>query len=194
MIQQDSVNLLAETPCPGGFTHLRLYAPQIAQRAEPGQSIQWGQQMLAIMRADGPLGWVELLLAGDMPSSNVISGPLGKPIVLAGESTRWLLIGNISELASLIFCADQLRKRKGQRILMMLQADGELPFRPVPCRTLLPGVPAGVIATLPLLNDWGVIVRIASHSGLPGCYDGEVESLAEMWLATQSESVTEVRC
>ena len=53
------------------------------------------------------------------------------------------------------------------------------PFRARPSTLLVPGMPAGVIACMPLLEDWGVPSRLASLAGFPGCYEGYVTALAE---------------
>ena len=40
----------------------------------------------------------------------------------------------------------------------------------------------GVIAAMPLLEDWGVPSRLASLQGYAGCYDGYITELARSWL------------
>lgn len=191
---EDVIRLLSQTPCPGGVIHLRLHAPAIAAVALPGQTVQWQQRSWPIMRRDAKQGWIELLFQGELPQHLSINGPYDTPLPLASESRSWLLMGSLDRLASLISCADHLRQHKDKQILVLLQAEGELPFRPVPCQKLLPGIPAGVIATLPLLNDWGIAVRIASELGRPGCYDGSIEQLASLWLAEQPEWVSVLYC
>ena len=46
----------------------------------------------------------------------------------------------------------------------------------------MPGIPDGVIAAMPLLEDWGIPCRLASLQGYPGCYDGYITELARGWL------------
>jgi dihydroorotate dehydrogenase electron transfer subunit len=45
-------------------------------------------------------------------------------------------------------------------------------------------MPDGVIASMPLLEDWGIASRLTSKSGFPGCHDGYVTDLARLWLAS----------
>jgi dihydroorotate dehydrogenase electron transfer subunit len=45
-------------------------------------------------------------------------------------------------------------------------------------------MPDGVIAGMPLLEDWGIPSRLTSKSGFPGCHDGYVTDLARAWLGT----------
>ncbi len=45
-------------------------------------------------------------------------------------------------------------------------------------------MPAGSIACMPLLEEWGIASRLASRAGFPGCYEGFVTELAAEWLRT----------
>lgn len=67
-------------------------------------------------------------------------------------------------------------------LLVLFGAGGAFPFRPRPSTILVPGMPDGVIACVPSLEEFGVASRLASAAGLPGCHDGEVAELAALWL------------
>ena len=56
------------------------------------------------------------------------------------------------------------------------------PFRTRPSRILVPGIPDGSIACMPLLDEWGIASRLATKSEFPGCFDGFVTELADAWL------------
>jgi dihydroorotate dehydrogenase electron transfer subunit len=43
-------------------------------------------------------------------------------------------------------------------------------------------MPDGVIASMPLLEEWSVPSRLTTKSGFPGCFDGYVTDLARLWL------------
>ena len=67
------------------------------------------------------------------------------------------------------------------------------PFQSRPSTILLPGMPDGVIASMPLLESWGVASRLATRSGFPGCFDGFVTELAETWLQSlDDQALSEV--
>lgn len=191
----ENIKLISQSPCPGGFTHLRIAAKNIAATAQPGESIIWGQRTLPIMRSDRHAGWIELLFTGEIPTESDIEGPCGKPITLSDQHPRSLLVAHLTELPALIFFADCLRQRRNHNTLLLLQVDGQLPFKPAPCRIMIPGMPAGVIATLPLLAEWHIALRMASHQGLPGCFDGHVDELAAQWLNEQPtpDEITYIR-
>lgn len=65
--------------------------------------------------------------------------------------------------------------------LVLLGAE-TFPFRARPSTILVSGMPDGVIASVPALEEWGIASRLASSAGLPGCYDGNVAELAALWL------------
>ena len=66
-------------------------------------------------------------------------------------------------------------------------------FRARPSTILVPHMPAGVIACVPALEEFGIASRLASTSGLPGCFDGTVIELADQWLsALEPETRREV--
>lgn len=67
--------------------------------------------------------------------------------------------------------------------LVLFGTDAEFPFRPRPSTILVPHMPAGVIACIPALEEFGIASRLASTAGSPGCYDGPVIELAQLWLS-----------
>lgn len=100
----------------------------------------------------------------------------------AGDNPRgWLvLIGTNADYSSLVRAASEYRE--SARLLVLFGADETLPFRPRPSTILVPGMPPGVIAGIPALEEFGIASRLASTAGLPGCYDGTVAELAELWM------------
>jgi dihydroorotate dehydrogenase electron transfer subunit len=75
---------------------------------------------------------------------------------------------------------------------LVLFGGEDFAFRARPSTILVPHMPAGVIAAVPKLEEFGIASRLASTMGLPGCFDGTVIELAEQWLnalepATQRE-------
>jgi dihydroorotate dehydrogenase electron transfer subunit len=69
-------------------------------------------------------------------------------------------------------------------LLVLLGADTTFSFKPRPSTILVPCIPAGVIACVPQLDEFGIASRLASPLGLPGCHDGSVIELAELWLTS----------
>jgi hypothetical protein len=69
--------------------------------------------------------------------------------------------------------------------LVLLGSDASFPFRPRPSTIIVPGMPEGVIASMPTLESAGIASRLASAMDLAGCFDGSVTELASKWLAAQ---------
>ena len=57
---------------------------------------------------------------------------------------------------------------------------------------MVAGVPDGVIASMPLLEDWGIPSRLTSLQGYPGCFDGYVTDLARRWLDERRDLLGEI--
>jgi dihydroorotate dehydrogenase electron transfer subunit len=158
---------------------LVLDAPRIAARALPGSFVHIQCDPLLPMRRPISLmravdGRIELLYkvlgdgtkllaqraAGDSVS---MLGPIGVPFTPTRK--RPLLIGGGVGMPPMIFLADALRHDAAKQPLVILGSEVPFPFRAQPSTFLLPGVPDGVTATMPLLEDWGMPARLASLRG-----------------------------
>ena len=115
---------------------------------------------------------------------------------------RRLLIGEGAGIGPTLFLAEQVRAAPDAsadaalaasagtitalRPLVLLGSDTPFPFRPRPSVIVVPGIPTGVIACMPLLEEWGIASRLASTADLPGCFEGSVTDLAAAWLSSLS--------
>ncbi len=194
--------VISQEEFPGRQYVLRLTAPETAARATPGSfahvSVDPSVPMrrpLSIMRVDRSAGWIELLYkihgegllhlasrrAGDVVN---LLGPIGQGFRPDPERPRALLIGGGVGIPPMVFLADELRDRaaEGFTALAILGSELPFPFRARPSTILVPGMPEGVIACMPLLDEWGVPSRLTTRAGFPGCHDGYVTDLARLWL------------
>jgi hypothetical protein len=73
-------------------------------------------------------------------------------------------------------------------LLVLLGSETHFPFRPRPSVIVVPGIPAGIIACMPLLEGWGIASRLASTLDLPGCFEGTVAELADTWLSSLGQT------
>ena len=99
------------------------------------------------------------------------------------DRPRRLLIGEGAGIGPTLFQAEQMRAQEWA-LLVLLGSDIPFPFRPRPSVIVVPGIPTGVIACMPLLEEWGISSRLASSADLPGCFDGSVTELAGAWLSS----------
>lgn len=101
-----------------------------------------------------------------------------------------LLIGTDSEQAAVIRAANEIHQADpSMPLLVLLGSASSFSFKPRPSTILVPGMPAGVIAAVPSLEELGIASRLASEAGLPGCYDGPVVELAQAWLGSITDEL-----
>lgn len=79
----------------------------------------------------------------------------------------------------------QSQAPKGQFIALLHTHSDSFPFRVKPARFLLPlnNSAANAIGAAPLLEDWKIPNRLASSTGIVGCYEGSLEELYQAWLS-----------
>lgn len=195
--------ILEHRPYPGQQYILRLAAPETAARATAGSFVHLTvdpsipmRRPLSIMRAAPEEGWIELLykvhgdglahLARRRKGETVnLLGPIGQGFHPDPARPRALLIGGGVGIPPMVFLAEALldRAAEGFRPLALFGSELPFPFTLEPSTIIVPGMPAGVIAAMPLLEEWGIPSRLTSKSGFPGCHDGYVTDLARLWLA-----------
>ena len=184
---------------------LRLQAPEIARRAQAGSfvHIQCDPQLpmrrpISLMRVDSKSGWIELLYkvlgegtkrlaqrkAGEIVD---VMGPIGVPFTLKENKTRPLLIGGGVGIPPMVYLADVLRHKKKYTPLAIMGSEVPFPFKSKPSTIMVPGMPDGVIACMPLLEDWGIASRLTSKQGYPGTHDGYVTDLARLYIEAMDD-------
>lgn len=192
--------VLEQTHHPGEQFILRLAAPKCAASAVAGSFVHLTcdpsvpmRRPLSIMRANAGEGWIEVLYKvvgiglrhlASRRQGDVVStlGPIGRGFTPHVERPLALLVGGGVGIPPMIFLAETLVSPAGWRPLVLMGSEIPFPFRARPSTILVPGLPEGVIAAMPLLEDWGVPSRLASFQDFPGCFHGYVTSLAAAWL------------
>ena len=201
----EEAEILSHTAFAGEQFILKVRAPECAMRALPGSFVhlqcdplQPMRRPISIMRTSGGEGWVELLykrigsgtklLSQRQPGETIsLLGPIGQPFKPSMDHSRPLLIGGGVGMPPMIFLADALRGDQTKQPFVILGSEVPFPFPATPSRIMIPGMPEGIIACMPLLDDWGVGCRLASQQNLPGCYQGYVTDLARIWLDSLDE-------
>jgi dihydroorotate dehydrogenase electron transfer subunit len=197
---EDAV-VLSHVAHPGNQFILRVQAPQCAAHARPGSFAHLScdpllpmRRPLSIMRADPRQGWVEflykalgnglrLLAQREVGESLSMMGPIGMPYMLHPDKPRPLLIGGGVGIPPMVFIADVLRQsNESYHPFVIMGSEVPFPFTARPSRIMMPGIPDGVIASMPLLEEWGIASRLTSLQGYPGCFEGYVTELARAYL------------
>jgi len=179
---------------------LRIQAPEIAKRALAGSFVHIQcdpslpmRRPISIMRVDATSGWVELLYKVFGHGTELLAkrkvgelldlfGPIGVPFEIHEDTIRPLLIGGGVGIPPMIFVADALKTQKQYTPFVIMGSEVPFPFQTKPSTIMIPGQPDGVIACMPLLEDWGIASRLTSTQGYPGCFDGYVTDLAKHYL------------
>jgi dihydroorotate dehydrogenase electron transfer subunit len=187
---------------PGDQFILRVQAPQIAEAAQPGSfaHITCDPQLpmrrpISIMRTDTEQGWVDFLYKALGRGTTLLSqrkvgetlsilGPIGNPFRLDPVYSRPLLIGGGVGMPPMIFIADWIHKyhKNEYQPMVILGSEVPFPFTSSPSQIMIPGMPDGVIGSMPLLEDWGIASRLCSLQGYAGAHEGYVTDLARHWL------------
>lgn len=179
---------------------LWLHAPRCAEHARAGMFAHLTcdpalpmRRPLSIMRVNRKQGWMQFLykvtgqgtrlLALRQPGEKLsVLGPIGQGFTPDPARPRALLLGGGVGIPPVVFLADELRGDSNFSPFAILGSEVPFPFQARPSRLLVPGMPDGVIATMPLLEDWGIATRLASTRGYAGCHEGFVTDLARCWL------------
>jgi dihydroorotate dehydrogenase electron transfer subunit len=209
----EDAEVLAQSQFEANQFILKLRAPKCAAAATPGSFVHLScdeslpmRRPLSIMRAHAASGAIEVLYKLVGPGLELLShkkagdrisslGPIGKGFVPHGERPRTLLVGGGVGIPPMIFLAETLLARTDApwKPFVLMGSEVPFPFRARPSTILAPGVPDGVIAAMPMLDEWGVPSRLASLQGYPGCYEGYVTDLAAAWLQSLDHAaLTEV--
>jgi dihydroorotate dehydrogenase electron transfer subunit len=201
----EDAEILAHEAFEGAQYILRVQAPKCAAKAEAGSfaHLQCDPMLpmrrpLSIMRVSKEAGWVDflykavgdgtrLLAKREVGESISLMGPIGKPFAFHAERTRPLLIGGGVGIPPMVFIADTLRRQPGWKPFVIMGSEVPFPFKARPSQIMVPGMPEGVIAAMPLLEDWGVASRLTSLQGYAGCHEGYVTDLARSWLEALSD-------
>ena len=196
--------MLAHERFAGDQFVLTLKAPKCARAAQPGSFVHLScdeqvpmRRPLSIMRAHPDRGSIEVLYKIVGPGLGALAarrvgesinalGPIGNGFVPHRERPRTLLVGGGVGIPPMVFLAERLREDAAApwKPLVLMGSEIPFPFRARPSTILVPGMPEGVIACMPLLDEWGIPSRLTSLAGYAGCHEGYVTELAATWLAS----------
>ncbi len=209
----EDAEVLAQQGFEGQQFVLTLRAPKCARAAGAGSFVHLScdpslpmRRPLSIMRAHPQQGTIEVLykivgpglglLAQKKPGDRISClGPIGRGFTPHPERPRALLVGGGVGIPPMVFLAETLLEQRDAawQPLVLMGSEIPFPFRARPSTILVPGMPEGTIACMPLLEEWGIPSRLATLAGYAGCYDGYVTDLAAAWLGSlERDALAEV--
>lgn len=180
---------------------IKLRAPKTAQHALPGGFVHLQcdralpmRRPMSLMRVESKKGEIDILYKKHGYGTAVLSeqkvgdslsvmGPIGVPFKLNNYRRKPLLIGGGVGLPPMVYLAEHM-KNCGEKIspFVIMGSEVPFPFTSKPSQIMIEGVPEGVIASMPLMEDWNIACRLTSLQGYAGCYEGFVTDLARHWL------------
>ncbi len=199
-IFEESANVINQEALAAGQFFLTLHAPKCAQHARAGNFIhlQCDQQLgmrrpYSIMRADKQTGHIDILYKVVGTGSSYLStrksgdsiqclGPIGNEFTISETTTHPLLLGGGVGIPPMVFLANTLRENRQLKPFVIMGSEIPFPFTAKPSKIVVHNIPNNVIASMPLLDDWGIASRLTSQQGYQGCYQGFVHELAEEWI------------
>jgi len=186
---------------PGDQFVMRIRSPKCAAAAEPGSFVHVTcddalpmRRPLSIMRVKDDCIDILFKIVGDglrslasrqKGDSISILGPIGQAFRASRERPNTLLIGGGVGIPPMVFLAGSLREQGGNwSPLCILGSELPFPFEIMSSNLSTPWVDDTINATMPLIEDWGIVCRLATLAGFDGCFDGYVTDLADRWLST----------
>jgi len=207
----EDCEILSHTAFDGDQYIMRVQAPKIAANAKPGSfahltvhPLRPMRRPISIMRVSKEQGWVDFLykklgegtaLLAERKVGELINimGPIGKAFEIKPERKRPLLIGGGVGMPPMIYIAEACKQDGGYNPFVILGSEVPFPFTTQPSEIMVPGMPDGVIASMPLLDEWNIASRLASLQGYAGTFEGYVTDLARHYLnALTDEQRSEV--
>jgi len=201
-----AAEILSHEHLQGDQAIIRLAARECAEKAKPGAFVHLQcdhslplRRPISIMRTSPEQGWIELLykivgqgtrrLSQRQPGELLnLMGPIGSPFELHPERSKPLLIGGGVGMPPMVFIAQSIASQKHYSPFAIFGSEVPFPFTAAPSQIIIPGMPDGVIASMPLLEDWGIANRLTSLRGYAGCHEGYVTDLAHLWLQQLDEA------
>jgi dihydroorotate dehydrogenase electron transfer subunit len=176
---------------PGNFVHLRCDR-ELAMR-----------RPMSIMRVSKNHGWFDMLfktvgVGTDLLSQRSVGdkisvlGPIGVPFKLENYRKRPILIGGGVGIPPMIYLAEHIKTQTASsQPIVLMGSEVPFPFQPRPSQIMSNQFPPGVLACMPLLEDWKVLSRLASNQGYSGCFNGFVTDLAKYILNLDASTTNE---
>ena len=203
----EQAELLSQDSYADDQYHLRLQAPETAAFAKPGHFIHMQcdpalamRRPMSIMRSNPKTKIIDVLYKVHGQGTDLLSkrqigdkidliGPIGQSFKTEDYKKRPLLIGGGVGIPPMVFLAEHIKNTtKNISPLVIMGSEIPFPFKSRPSQIMLKEMPADVIASMPLLDDWGIASRLTSLQDYPGCFNGYVTDLARHWLDNLGES------
>lgn len=183
-IKMKLVNIVQKQSLAHGYVQI-TFEDSFLSSAQPGHFVIAENEILCSLssveehRASCIISPEDALL---FERNTVLLSPLQGEVIQPPDPDLFcLLTSEISVLGSVLFYFKKYRKIFNG--LVIIEGKEDFPFFPSPSQHIIPHIPSHVIASIPLLEDWGIPNRLANLEERSGCYHGTAEALAAYWLS-----------
>lgn len=183
------------TPLEGSYEIWQFSRPATYSDPTPGHWLEWTSTAAReprrgfLMEADdatltalsrAPEGWPNVAPTDEIRLMQIGGAAWPMPAAV----NRGLVLVEESALASAVFFAARLRRHLSSTPQLLVIAQWNVaPLKLHPSRLVIPHLPPGTIAAVPLLEDWQIASRVADPTGRPGCFEGPAAELADHYLS-----------
>ena len=185
----------------GGQISMRIYCPDIVEKARPGQFVHLSvsgslsmRRPISVMSVDKDNGTFDLLYKivgegtrqlSERKIGDIISviGPIGNGFEVT-ENKIPLLIGGGVGMPPIIAMAQELKGDSSYSPYAILGSEVPFPFDV--SKSELNAFYSSKLNTMPLLDEWGIPCGLASLQNYEGVYQGFVTDLAKDFLGSLS--------
>ena len=176
-----------------------IYSATSTEPVHPGQNLAF-DSIAEILRCQPVPNGYQLLFysAENLPDQADVT-VIGKAIDWLPDEPVVLFCEGIGNFMA-IHWINHLRSERKQRLAtalssLVLSEPEQFKFQPVPSRYITPEYPTNMIASMPLLDDLGIISRLVCEQFQPGCFEGSLDEMVaempeqpELWAAIASEA------
>jgi len=171
--------IIEQVPLAHDFVEVKCQSPYLHNQVLPGHFI-WIKEAPIYIMGQSRDQLTLILPASLISSSLMLSEVQGNPFAKPHPENFHLLIVENNALSACLFYLKKYRLLfKG---IVFIGTTSYFPFYPCPSRYFIEGIPPEVIAAIPLLEDWGIVHRLASTQEQPGCFQGSTEMLGNIWM------------
>lgn len=122
----------------------------------------------------------EKILNQDKQIGLVVENNQNHPFELPENDQPLMILAESGFIANAFALAKIREQQKSAATIVFLQAD-TFPFMPKPARFWAAEMPDEAIGASALLEDWGIMNRMASNNLIAGCYHGSLLELFNEW-------------
>lgn len=178
----------AQVACPGNFVHLRCDSSLPMRRPYSIMSVSPQQGEIEILYK--VVGEGSRKLASCKVGTELsMLGPIGNAFEAHPERSNLLLLGGGVGIPPLFFFTQQMCQDKNYQSTVLMGSEVPFPFDTCHSKLSVTGLPTDCNLSLTELEMLKVPTRLCSQQEMAGCYSGQIDELARLYLSELSSEL-----